>query len=187
MGAITSAEVVNLAKQSKSEYVPNTPLPKTTSIKVDKKWLTAEGAQTDRVDGSITVKLIQIATKENAGQGEKPEEVTLRTQTITKASNWTHTFDNLPTAGVNNQGQKVTYTYKVVEEKVEGYDTSYSTTSPMASGTITITNKKQKAYVLPKTGGPGLRLLIGMGIAVTLLSSSLLIYKSYQRYRKSEL
>lgn len=187
IGALTSADVVNLAKQSKSEYVPNTPLPKTTSIKVDKKWLTAEGAQTDRVDGSITVKLIQIATKENAGQGEKPEEVTLRTQTITKASNWTHTFDNLPTAGVNNQGQKVTYTYKVVEEKVEGYDTSYSTTSPMASGTITITNKKQKAYVLPKTGGPGLRLLIGMGIAVTLLSSSLLIYKSYQRYRKSEL
>ncbi len=187
IGALTSADVVNLAKQSKSEYVPNTPLPKNTSIKVDKKWLTAEGAQTDRVDGSITVKLIQIATKENASQGEKPEEVTLRTQTITKANNWTHTFDNLPTAGVNNQGQKVTYTYKVVEEKVEGYDTSYSTTSPIASGTIIITNKKQKAYVLPKTGGPGLRLLIGMGIAVTLLSSSLLIYKSYQRYRKSEL
>ena len=187
MGAITSAEVVNLAKQSKSEYVPNTPLPKTTSIKVDKKWLTAEGVQTDRADGSITVKLIQIATKENASQGEKSEEVVLHTQTITKASNWTHTFDNLPTAGVNNQGQKVTYTYKVVEEKMEGYDTSYSTTSPIASGTIIITNKKQKAYVLPKTGGPGLRLLIGMGIAVTLLSSSLLIYKSYQRYRKSEL
>lgn len=187
MGAITSADVVNLAKQSKSEYVPNTPLPKTTSIKVDKKWLTAEGAQTDRVDGSITVKLIQIATKENAGQGEKPEEVTLRTQTITKANNWTHNFENLPLSGVNSQGQKVTYTYKVVEEKVDGYDTSYSAASPVTSGTITITNKKQKGYVLPNTGGSGLRLLIGMGIAVTLLSSSLLIYKSYQRYRKSEL
>ncbi len=187
MGAITSADVVNLAKQSKSEYVPNTSLPKTTSIKVDKKWLTAEGAQTDRVDGSITVKLIQIATKENAGQGEKPEEVTLRTQTITKANNWTHNFENLPLSGVNSQGQKVTYTYKVVEEKVDGYDTSYSAASPVTSGTITITNKKQKGYVLPNTGGSGLRLLIGMGIAVTLLSSSLLIYKSYQRYRKSEL
>lgn len=187
IGALTSADVVNLAKQSKSEYVPNTPLPKTTSIKVDKKWLTAEGVQTDRADGSITVKLIQIATKENASQGEKSEEVVLHTQTITKASNWTHNFENLPFSGVNSQGQKVTYTYKVVEEKVDGYDTSYSAASPVTSGTITITNKKQKGYVLPNTGGSGLRLLIGMGIAVTLLSSSLLIYKSYQRYRKSEL
>lgn len=187
IGALTSADVVNLAKQSKSEYVPNTPLPKTTSIKVDKKWLTAEGAQTDRVDGSITVKLIQIATKENAGQGEKPEEVTLRTQTITKANNWTHNFENLPLSGVNSQGQKVTYTYKVVEEKVDGYDTSYSATSPVTSGTITITNKKQKGYVLPNTGGSGLRLLIGMGITLTLLSSSLLVYKFYQQYRKGEL
>lgn len=186
IGALTSADVVNLAKQSKSEYVPNTPLPKTTSIKVDKKWLTAEGAQTDRVDGSITVKLIQIATKENAGQGEKPEEVTLRTQTITKANNWTHNFENLPLSGVNSQGQKVTYTYKVVEEKVDGYDTSYSATSPVTSGTITITNKKQKGYVLPNTGGSGLRLLIGMGITLTLLSSSLLVYKFYQQYRKGE-
>ena len=72
-----------------------------------------------------------------------------------------HTFENLPLWGLDNKGNKIEYSYYVVEDTTgKNYkSTTYSVdaTNPVTEGTITITNTIEGVfgYELPNTGGIG--------------------------------
>ncbi|HFI2440002.1 TPA: SpaA isopeptide-forming pilin-related protein [Streptococcus suis] len=133
-----------------------------TSITINKQWFTADNQQTTRVDGNITYDLKQVSTNQ---EGQMSTRDYLTGEVLNHNMNWTKTYDNLPKTGVEN-GENVTYSYFVVERKLDGYMTSYSTQNnpekmeqteqdSIASGIITIKNTATKKYVLPETGGNG--------------------------------
>ena len=51
------------------------------------------------------------------------------------------------------------------------------------SGTITITNKAQKEYNLPKTGGSGIERLMAAGIALAVTAAYVLGYQAFKKYQ----
>ncbi|WP_422803825.1 Cna B-type domain-containing protein [Streptococcus sp. FT1-106] len=180
--ATSLPEMTNLAKQSKQEFVENEQLPPTTSVTVDKKWQNADGSDAQRTSGKIIVSLKRISDIDTT-----PVEIESREVTY-DGSQWQTTFNNLPTKGDNGEY----YTYFVEEQTVAGYKATYSNASKtsekpsdvaVSSGTITITNKAQKAYNLPKTGGIGLEPVYLWGIilvALGILLLSLRLYRTYQ-------
>ena len=180
--ATSLPEMTNLAKQSKQEFVENEQLPPTTSVTVDKKWQNADGSDAQRTSGKIIVSLKRISDIDTT-----PVEIESREVTY-DGGQWQTTFNNLPTKGDNGEY----YTYFVEEQTVAGYKATYSNASKtsekpsdvaVSSGTITITNKAQKAYNLPKTGGIGLEPVYLWGIilvALGILLLSLRLYRTYQ-------
>ena len=71
---------------------------------------------------------------------------------LSRENAWSGSISNLDREGTE-KGKHVYYRYYVVEDPMEGYAVSYSTSDGIVYGTITITNKK--IFTLPKTGGPG--------------------------------
>lgn len=173
------SEAVNLKKQSKQEYVTNEELPPTTSITVNKKWQNEDGSETNRTSGEISVTLKRISNVNSA-----PEDV--KTMSIkSDGGQWTATFDNLPVRGDNGEY----YSYFVEEAPVSGYTAIYSNSNTSSetpsevtatSDTITITNKANKQYALPKTGGSGAQSLVIAGLTISGLAALLLLLKSYK-------
>ncbi|MCI7678382.1 MAG: Cna B-type domain-containing protein [Streptococcus orisratti] len=182
-GLVTSLpEMTNLAKQSKQEFVENEQLPPTTSVTVNKKWQNADGSDAQRTSGKIIVSLKRISDSDTT-----PVEIESREVTY-DGDQWQTTFNNLPTKGDNGEY----YTYFVEEQAVVGYKATYSNASKtsekpsdvaVSSGTITITNKAQKAYNLPKTGGIGLEPVYLWGIILVALGILLLSLKLYRTYQ----
>lgn len=175
-------EMTNLAKQSKQEFVENEQLPPTTSVTVNKKWQNADGSDGQRTSGKIIVSLKRISDSDTT-----PVEIESREVTY-DGDQWQTTFNNLPTKGDNGEY----YTYFVEEQAVVGYKATYSNASKtsekpsdvaVSSGTITITNKAQKAYNLPKTGGIGLEPVYLWGIILVALGILLLSLKLYRTYQ----
>lgn len=180
--ATSLPEMTNLAKQSKQEFVENEQLPPTTSVTVDKKWQNADGSDAQRTSGKIIVSLKRISDIDTT-----PVEIESREVTY-DGGQWQTTFNNLPTKGDNGEY----YTYFVEEQTVAGYKATYSNASKtsekpsdvaVSSGTITITNKAQKAYNLPKTGGIGLEPVYLWGIILVALGILLLSLKLYRTYQ----
>lgn len=180
--ATSLPEMTNLAKQSKQEFVENEQLPPTTSVTVDKKWQNADGSDAQRTSGKIIVSLKRISDIDTT-----PVEIESREVTY-DGGQWQTTFNNLPTKGDNGEY----YTYFVEEQAVDGYKATYSNASKtsekpsdvaVSSGTITITNKAQKAYNLPKTGGIGLEPVYLWGIILVALGILLLSLKLYRTYQ----
>ena len=174
--------MTNLAKQSKQEFVENEQLPPTTSVTVNKKWQNADGSDAQRTSGKIIVSLKRISDIDTT-----PVEIESREVTY-DGSQWQTTFNNLPTKGDNGEY----YAYFVEEQTVAGYKATYSNASKtsekpsdvaVSSGTITITNKAQKAYNLPKTGGIGLEPVYLWGIILVALGILLLSLKLYRTYQ----
>lgn len=182
---IGTQEVTNLAKQSRQEYVENTktpPMPQTTSIIVDKKWKNADGSEAQRVSGKITVSLYRVSNIESAPVKITEKEISY------DGSKWQTIFENLPTTGENGE----TFTYYVEESKVTGYTASYSngtrvsetaTDMAISKGTITITNKAQKTYQLPETGGEGIATIMLVGASLVILSVFAVGFKVYRQIR----
>lgn len=144
---------------------------KTTDITVDKKWFTADGNEVQRKEGSITYDLIQVATTKD---GKTTEKVYKSGETLTSQENWTKTYSGLQLQGSNDAGEEVIYTYYIVEQSVQDYDTSYSNSSgnesktpkdmAISSGRITVKNKEKMKFVLPETGGMGRNTIYALGI-----------------------
>ena len=97
---------------------------------------------------------------------------------ISNSTNWSKTFDNLPINGTYNSST-VSYYYYVVEDPVQGYETTYANSKKdsmdpkqiISQGdTITITNKSMKFYVLPETGGLGRWAYLALGIVFFIIS-----------------
>lgn len=144
---------------------------KTTDITVDKKWFTAGGKEVKDKEGSITYDLIQVATTKD---GKTTEKVYKSGETLTSQENWTKTYSGLQLQGSNDAGEEVIYTYYIVEQSVQDYDTSYSNSSgnesktpkdmAISSGRITVKNKEKLKFVLPETGGMGRNTIYALGI-----------------------
>ena len=98
---------------------------------------------------------------------------------------WTMSLDNVPTQTKDSTGAITYYRYYVTEDPIEGYDVSYEVTkdNAVASGDITLANKAQKAYNLPKTGGIGLEPVYLWGIILVALGILLLSLKLYRTYQ----
>ena len=134
----------------------------TTSITVNKKWFTTDGREKQRNEGSITYNLIQVS---RTNIGRTMEKVYKSQKVLTSNDNWTVTYTDLPLAGVNDEGDDVTYSYYVEENTLPDYSTSYINSSgkesrnpantAITSGTITIKNTEKMKFILPETGGMG--------------------------------
>lgn len=179
---------VNLAKTGASIRVENKKA-KRTNLTVKKEWLKSDGSKTERSDGSITYDVIQVATAED---GTSTESTYKSGETLSHDDDWTKTYTELPVSGTDSSGNAVTYTYYVKENAVSGYDTTYSsdkTSSTKASdvtstgGEITITNKAQKAYVLPETGGIGPEKVAIFGLVTSMVTLIGLLVHLYRRYQ----
>ena len=104
----------------------NTYAPETTAISGSKTWNDANDQDGKRSE-SITVNLL--------ANGE-----VIDSQTVTAATNWTYTFENLP---VYANGQKITYT--VSENEVAGYETTidgFNITNSYTPETTSVSGKK---------------------------------------------
>lgn len=161
----------------------------TTDITVDKKWFTASGDEYDSADGSITYDLHQVATPE--GGGTSTDSVLQSDITLNHENGWTKTHKDLPLSGKVDDTE-VRYTYYVTEHEVPGFTATYANdagTSEVASnvatssGTLTIKNTAQEAYVLPETGGLGTLLQYLFGILAIIVGLGLLVFK-VNRYRR---
>ena len=115
-----------------SVTVTNTKL----SVAVEKKWLDVEGNSETTAHDPVTVKL-QKQTK-----GETNWVDTGKTLTLSSDNGWKGSFTDL-------DGNAL---YRVEEEGVSGYTVSYSdnNTDGIPSGTITVTNQKQRELVVNK-------------------------------------
>ncbi|MGN0518615.1 MAG: SpaA isopeptide-forming pilin-related protein, partial [Acutalibacteraceae bacterium] len=123
-------------------------------------------------------------TPEEPTEPEIPNNGTkIGTYSITKGSNWSWTKDDLPLTGVDENGNKVYYTYYVIEQAAANYTTTYENNSGITSGTIVINNtlKETPEYELPITGGPGIYLFTFGGLLLIIGAVLLLIYKQKRR------
>lgn len=183
-------DATNLAISDNSEFITNEEEKvETTDITVDKKWFTASGDEYDSADGSITYDLHQVATPE--GGGTSTDSVLQSDITLNHENGWTKTHKDLPLSGKVDDTE-VRYTYYVIEHEVPGFTATYANdagTSEVASnvatssGTLTIKNTAQEAYVLPETGGLGTLLQYLFGILATIVGLGLLFFK-VNRYRR---
>lgn len=189
--SIVDSELTNLAVQSKQVFAENTKLPENTSITVQKIWKNTDGQETNRVEGHIELTLKQVARRADGTSQEKD----YATAMVTFADNWSKTFDQLPVQGEDTTGAAVTYTYYVVEKTVAGYITTYEATGgsdvserpkdfATQSGGITVINKAEKAYQLPKTGGIGPEKILWTGLVLSIMTGIFLGYRSYKGYQE---
>ena len=167
-------DAVNLAIQSKQVYVENDKAPQQTSIAINKIWRDSDGNITTRVSSEISVCLHQVAMDSNNQIvfDKKYSDQNI----ISNSTNWSKTFDNLPINGTYNSST-VSYYYYVVEDPVQGYETTYANSKKdsmdpkqIISQGDTITNKSMKFYVLPETGGLGRWAYLALGIVFFIIS-----------------
>ena len=134
------------------------------------------------MSGKITVSLYRVSNIESAPVKITEKEISY------DGSKWQTIFENLPTTGENGE----TFTYYVEESKVTGYTASYSngtrvsetaTDMAISKGTITITNKAQKTYQLPETGGEGIATIMLVGASLVMLSVFAVGFKVYRQIR----
>ena len=118
-------------------------------------------------------------TVETTSPGYELETSDYKEVTLSKANNWTYSWDNLLTK--DEQGNNLYYT--VEEENVpSGYIVSYTGNDGIQSGQISIINKKDKnSYTLPETGGSGTLPFIAGG--ASLMGFALLCGYSIRRRR----
>lgn len=90
------------------------------------------------------------------------------TITLSKNNNWIHSWDNLDLK--DSKGNDIFYTVK--EEKIQGYETSYSNNEGVQIGNINVINKKEKVeeFELPHTGSYGRGPIYTTGIALLILA-----------------
>ena len=147
--------------ENATEYIGNEPT--TTSISVTKRWQEQDGnALTENLPDGVTVTLYQhvngVTTRYQAEGVTNPV-------VLSADNNWYYGWEGLPK---EIDGQAVTYT--VVEEPVEGWETTYTypeggnEAAGVAGGNITITNTRDSSYVLPETGGIGPTFFITAGL-----------------------
>lgn len=177
-------EVIDLSQRSANEYVENDPLPSSTTITINKKWLDANGQQTTRSSGSIDVNLMQVKV-DDAGKILSESRYGRYQMTPSGSDIWTLSLDNVPTQTKDSTGAITYYRYYVTEDPVEGYDVSYDVTkdNAVASGDITLANQAQQAYVLPETGGIGPEKVAIFGLVASMVTMIGLLVHLYRKYQ----
>ncbi|MCD8348586.1 MAG: Cna B-type domain-containing protein, partial [Lachnospiraceae bacterium] len=118
----------------------------------------------------------------------KPSSSSTKTQTCIgtytiAAPDWTCTISDLPTSGTDGSGNKVSYTYYVLETSSGNYTATYDNNAGITEGTITITNTltDTPTYTMPETGGMGTTPYTYGGLLLTLSAAGLLVYRKKKR------
>lgn len=98
---------------------------------------------------SITVTTLSQATIPTDPESGDTESTWIQTVTLNSGNNWAETITNLPLADTAEDGTTKYYYYYFKEVNVpDGYSVSYSDgQSGVQSGTITVTNRKNKAVI----------------------------------------
>lgn len=98
---------------------------------------------------SITVTTLSQATIPTDPESGDTESTWIQTVTLNSGNNWAETITNLPLADTAEDGTTEYYYYYFKEVNVpDGYSVSYSDgQSGVQSGTITVTNRKNKAVI----------------------------------------
>lgn len=159
--------------ENATEYIGNKPT--TTSIFVTKRWQEQDGnVLTENLPDGVTVTLYQhvngVATRYTAEGVTNPVA-------LSADNNWYYGWEGLPK---EIDGQTVTYT--VVEEPVEGWETTYTypeggnEAAGVAGGNVTVTNTRYSSYVLPETGGIGPTFFIAAGLFFIVASGVVYIF-----------
>jgi LPXTG-motif cell wall-anchored protein len=169
--------VVDVTTTSSTAVVENTP-----ALTVKKEWTNLDGtALTEDYysDLVVTAKLQQYV--DGVETGFSIDDITLNSE-----NEWTCSNQSLPTTDAEGR----VYTYKVEEisvtkgdgsENLKGeYEVVYKNNKGISAGTITIVNKKDTSYSLPKTGGTGRNSLYMFGGLLALGAGFLLIYKKHK-------
>ena len=166
--------------ENATEYIGNEPT--TTSISVSKRWQEQDGSVlTENLPDGVTVTLYQhvngVATRYEAEGITNPV-------VLSADNNWYYGWEGLPK---EIDGQAVTYT--VVEEPVEGWETTYTypeggkEAAGVAGGNVTVTNTRDSSYILPETGGIGPTFFITAGLFFIVASGVGYIYLRHRRRR----
>lgn len=167
--AVDSGSVLNISNEPDNST-------DTTSLTIKKEWIQGVVAIPTR----ISVDIYQIAT--TGGQSSEP--VLFKTVVLTSALNWEYEVTDLPKSVTNENGAITTYTYSVQEHPVPGYTAYYSANNArgITEETILITNKETgEGYVLPETGGMGIRYHTVGGMLLTIVA---FLYGTYDSFRK---
>lgn len=106
----------------------------------------------DEMEGniaSITVTTLSQATVPTTPETSDTESTRIQTVILNSGNNWAETITNLPLADTAEDGTTKYYYYYFKEVNVpDGYSVSYSDgQSGVQSGTITVTNRKNKAVI----------------------------------------
>ena len=119
--------------------------------------------------------------------GRTIEKVYKSQKVLTSNDNWTVTYTDLPLAGINDEGDEVTYSYYVEENTLPDYSTSYTNSSgkesrnpantAITSGTITIKNTEKMKFILPETGGMGRLAIYLIGIFLLGISIFMTVFR----------
>ena len=114
-------------------------------------------------------------------------QVTLTKEQMQDENTWKLYIKNLPAYFVDSGGNKIYYTYKVVEEEIPDYKVSIDYEVKVENDKndiyhIIVTNSKKWQYILPETGGLGYAMLyiIGIGLIVIAIETYRRKYKSKQ-------
>lgn len=105
--------------------------------------------ETEDSIASITVTTLSQATVPTAPETSDTESTRIQTVILNSGNNWAETITNLPLADTAEDGTTKYYYYYFKEVNVpDGYSVSYSDgQSGVQSGTITVTNRKNKAVI----------------------------------------
>lgn len=116
-----------------SMTITNTP---STSIKVVKKW----GFGTTEQD--VTMELYQILSSTNTVPTSNSGGTCIRTITLgaNQDEGWDKTWKNLDLYQYDESGNVTGYYFYYVVETTTGFTTTYSNSTPITSGTVTVTN-----------------------------------------------
>ncbi len=119
---------------AKGFVVTNSYTPEVTSIEVNKKWA-------GPVAESASVKL------QSSEDGKEWADVQDASATLTKDVNWSYKFENLPVYASGKQGVKLTY--RVVEDALENYETTYLVSGKDSDGTVTpVAGKTEQVTII---------------------------------------
>lgn len=107
--------------------------------------------------------------------------------TLDAGCNWSHTWENLPPKDSKTGFE---YSYKIEEEPVAGYKTTYRGNVGTTSGTIHVINQEtgDKKYTLPSTGGKGTHIYSQVGMLLSMLGIIYVLIKKIKggKFKKEQ-
>lgn len=157
------------------------------TINLDKIWKEwVSGERPDRVTFYIYGTYKDSEGNEIWDDGAR-YEVTLTEEQMQDENTWKVYIKNLPAYFINENKEKVYYTYKIREEEIPDYNVSvdYEVTVENDKDDIyhiIVTNSKKWQYILPETGGFGTMAIYLLGIAALIIAA--LAYR--KRYKLSK-
>ena len=168
-------------------YIFTCSVTQNTTIDVLKNWGSGATA-TVVIDTTTATPTDPEPGGDSEDQPAEPVGSRIDTYTITNTDGWTWSRDDLPLTGLDGEGNKVYYTYYVVEQSGANYNVAYENNGGIVSGTITIRNTESDhpVYTLPETGGAGTTSYTIGGLLLAAGAVLLLLYSQTKRKKEDQ-